>query len=214
VAGNVVLELKLKALILDTIHAVDVIEQIMQEQVTRVEQWEWNKQLRYTSLWLFSGFWLHCFGSGCSGPCIGDPWFDTQLRRKPLDQLKNSDWKSDVFRRCADWTFALEYSAWLDTWRTELPESEGMHWLILACGQTNRDIQFYSSLLTCSLRVIKCYDGHPNSIRWHLFAGSTWERIRTVLCAWSMQNFTTLMSIRVMLLSWYTHHSRTNVILL
>jgi len=50
VAGNVVLELKLKALILDTIHAVDVIEQIMQEQVTRVEQWEWNKQLRYTSL--------------------------------------------------------------------------------------------------------------------------------------------------------------------
>jgi len=41
-----VLELKLKALILDQIHAIDVIDQIMNEGVTRSDQWEWNKQLR------------------------------------------------------------------------------------------------------------------------------------------------------------------------
>ena len=46
VSGNHVLELKLKALILDQIHAIDVIDKIMVEGVTRLEQWEWNKQLR------------------------------------------------------------------------------------------------------------------------------------------------------------------------
>ena len=46
VSGNHVLELKLKALILDQIHAIDVIDKIMVEGVSRLEQWEWNKQLR------------------------------------------------------------------------------------------------------------------------------------------------------------------------
>ena len=48
VSGNHVLELKLKALILDQIHAIDVIDHIMSEGVSRCEQWEWNKQLRYS----------------------------------------------------------------------------------------------------------------------------------------------------------------------
>ena len=43
------LELKLKALILDQIHAIDVIDHIMSEGVSRCEQWEWNKQLRYSN---------------------------------------------------------------------------------------------------------------------------------------------------------------------
>ena len=46
VSGNPVLEMKLKALILDTIHAIDVIDQIMAANISQCEEWEWNKQLR------------------------------------------------------------------------------------------------------------------------------------------------------------------------
>ncbi|XP_064610087.1 cytoplasmic dynein 2 heavy chain 1-like isoform X3 [Liolophura sinensis] len=42
-----VLELKLKALILDTIHAMDVISTLMELRVSSVEEWAWQKQLRY-----------------------------------------------------------------------------------------------------------------------------------------------------------------------
>lgn len=41
-----VLELKLKALILDTIHAMDVISTLMELRVSSVEEWAWQKQLR------------------------------------------------------------------------------------------------------------------------------------------------------------------------
>lgn len=46
-----VLDLKLKALILDTIHAIDVVHQLMQAGTrgTRSpDEWMWNKQLRYS----------------------------------------------------------------------------------------------------------------------------------------------------------------------
>ncbi|XP_042221258.1 cytoplasmic dynein 2 heavy chain 1-like isoform X2 [Homarus americanus] len=42
-----VLELKLKALILDTIHNIDVVEILMQNNTTSVSDWAWQKQLRF-----------------------------------------------------------------------------------------------------------------------------------------------------------------------
>lgn len=52
VAGDTasqVLELKLKALILDTIHAIDVIEYLTETGVKSTEDWAWQKQLRCTA---------------------------------------------------------------------------------------------------------------------------------------------------------------------
>ncbi|XP_025088458.1 cytoplasmic dynein 2 heavy chain 1-like isoform X3 [Pomacea canaliculata] len=43
----VVLELKLKALILDTIHSMDVVQQLMEANIRATTQWQWQKQLRY-----------------------------------------------------------------------------------------------------------------------------------------------------------------------
>ncbi|XP_071126281.1 cytoplasmic dynein 2 heavy chain 1-like isoform X2 [Mytilus edulis] len=45
-AGHV-LELKLKALILDTIHAIDVVHQLLQAGTRSPGDWMWQKQLRY-----------------------------------------------------------------------------------------------------------------------------------------------------------------------
>ncbi|XP_072706738.1 cytoplasmic dynein 2 heavy chain 1 isoform X3 [Ciconia boyciana] len=42
-----ILELKLKALILDIIHNIDVVKQLNQAQVHNVEDWAWKKQLRF-----------------------------------------------------------------------------------------------------------------------------------------------------------------------
>ncbi|XP_022324921.2 cytoplasmic dynein 2 heavy chain 1-like isoform X2 [Crassostrea virginica] len=42
-----VLDLKLKALILDTIHAIDVVQQLMQAGTRSPAEWMWNKQLRF-----------------------------------------------------------------------------------------------------------------------------------------------------------------------
>ncbi|XP_063970614.1 cytoplasmic dynein 2 heavy chain 1 [Lytechinus pictus] len=42
-----VLELKLKALILDTIHSLDVVQLLQKENVTSLDNWLWQKQLRY-----------------------------------------------------------------------------------------------------------------------------------------------------------------------
>ncbi|NXK72907.1 DYHC2 protein, partial [Amazona guildingii] len=42
-----ILELKLKALILDIIHNIDVVKQMNQAQVHSVEDWAWKKQLRF-----------------------------------------------------------------------------------------------------------------------------------------------------------------------
>ncbi|OWK62944.1 Cytoplasmic dynein 2 heavy chain 1 [Lonchura striata] len=42
-----ILELKLKALILDIIHNIDVVKQLNQAEVHNVEDWAWKKQLRF-----------------------------------------------------------------------------------------------------------------------------------------------------------------------
>ncbi|KAK2517344.1 Dync2h1 [Columba guinea] len=42
-----ILELKLKALVLDIIHNIDVVKQLNQAQVHSVEDWAWKKQLRF-----------------------------------------------------------------------------------------------------------------------------------------------------------------------
>ena len=44
--GAQILELKLKALILDTIHNIEVIEQLNDTNVHNVSDWQWQKQLR------------------------------------------------------------------------------------------------------------------------------------------------------------------------
>lgn len=41
-----VLELKLKALILDTIHQISILEELLDANLTRVTEWSWQKQLR------------------------------------------------------------------------------------------------------------------------------------------------------------------------
>jgi len=41
-----VLELKLKALILDTIHNIEVIDQLSEANLRDVNDWMWQKQLR------------------------------------------------------------------------------------------------------------------------------------------------------------------------
>lgn len=41
-----VLELKLKALLLDTIHHIHIIEQLTEANVTKITDWAWQKQLR------------------------------------------------------------------------------------------------------------------------------------------------------------------------
>ncbi|GJQ81470.1 btv [Trypoxylus dichotomus] len=42
-----VLELKLKALLLDTIHHINVIEELIDDNVTKTMDWTWQKQLRF-----------------------------------------------------------------------------------------------------------------------------------------------------------------------
>ncbi|XP_070553238.1 cytoplasmic dynein 2 heavy chain 1-like isoform X2 [Ptychodera flava] len=46
-ANTHVLELKLKALILDIIHSIDVINKLLEEGVRNHLDWQWQKQLRY-----------------------------------------------------------------------------------------------------------------------------------------------------------------------
>ena len=42
-----VLELKLKALILDAIHFIDIVEQLISENIRNANEWLWQKQLRF-----------------------------------------------------------------------------------------------------------------------------------------------------------------------
>lgn len=42
-----VLELKLKALILDTIHSIDVVQQLIKHGIKSLDEWMWQKQLRF-----------------------------------------------------------------------------------------------------------------------------------------------------------------------
>ncbi|XP_069998938.1 cytoplasmic dynein 2 heavy chain 1 isoform X2 [Penaeus vannamei] len=46
-ADSLVLELKLKALILDTIHNIDVVQILLQANTTSLSDWPWQKQLRF-----------------------------------------------------------------------------------------------------------------------------------------------------------------------
>jgi dynein heavy chain 2 len=46
-AASNVLELKCKALILDTIHAIDVVDNLIKNNVKSTENWLWQKQLRF-----------------------------------------------------------------------------------------------------------------------------------------------------------------------
>ncbi|XP_044749353.1 cytoplasmic dynein 2 heavy chain 1 [Coccinella septempunctata] len=44
-----VLELKLKALILDTIHHISIVEELLDVNTTKITEWSWQKQLRFYS---------------------------------------------------------------------------------------------------------------------------------------------------------------------
>lgn len=44
---SALMKLKLKALILDIIHNIDVVSQLMKDNVTSTKEWIWQKQLRY-----------------------------------------------------------------------------------------------------------------------------------------------------------------------
>lgn len=44
---SAVLELKLKALQLDIIYHISVVEQLLESEVTSVEDWHWQRRLRY-----------------------------------------------------------------------------------------------------------------------------------------------------------------------
>lgn len=46
-AESWILELKLKALILDIIRNIDLVKQLNQAQVHNAEDWAWKKQLRF-----------------------------------------------------------------------------------------------------------------------------------------------------------------------
>lgn len=41
--------MKLKALLLDTIHHINVIEELIEDNVTKTSDWTWQKQLRFYS---------------------------------------------------------------------------------------------------------------------------------------------------------------------
>ena len=45
--GKRVMELKIKALVLDAIHHLDVIDQLVEAETTSTSDWAWNKQLRF-----------------------------------------------------------------------------------------------------------------------------------------------------------------------
>lgn len=40
-------QLKMKALVMDLVHNIDVVEQLKRKKTTNVDQWQWKKQLRY-----------------------------------------------------------------------------------------------------------------------------------------------------------------------
>lgn len=68
------LELKLKALILDTIHNIDVVTQLVTSKVKSVDDWLWQKQLRcYLVKGLFSiKVHAHLIMHWCRCVCLED----------------------------------------------------------------------------------------------------------------------------------------------
>lgn len=41
------MQLKLKALIMDLIHNIDVVSQLLAKEVKQVDDWQWFKQIKY-----------------------------------------------------------------------------------------------------------------------------------------------------------------------
>ena len=41
------IQLKLKALIMDLIHNIDVVSQLLDKEVKQVDEWQWFKQIKY-----------------------------------------------------------------------------------------------------------------------------------------------------------------------
>lgn len=41
------LELKLKSLLLDTIHHIEIVKKLIVQRVSSVDDWTWQKQLRF-----------------------------------------------------------------------------------------------------------------------------------------------------------------------
>ncbi len=42
-----IVQLKVKALVLDLIHNIDVVDQLLAFNTTHIGQWQWQKQLRF-----------------------------------------------------------------------------------------------------------------------------------------------------------------------
>ncbi|KAG0418554.1 hypothetical protein HPB47_004758 [Ixodes persulcatus] len=49
--SNPVLELKLKALVLDSVHRISIIEELQEHRTSKVTDWHWQKQLSVTNRW-------------------------------------------------------------------------------------------------------------------------------------------------------------------
>lgn len=45
--GDNLLQLKLKALLSDTVHHLDIVDTLMEHKVSNTNDWYWQKQLRY-----------------------------------------------------------------------------------------------------------------------------------------------------------------------
>lgn len=46
-SGEPLMQLKMKSLVFDLVHYIDVVEQLMRKGVTKLSDWQWSKQLRY-----------------------------------------------------------------------------------------------------------------------------------------------------------------------
>jgi len=44
-----VLHLKIKSLILDTIHHISVVDELINSRVSSIHDWEWQKRIRFES---------------------------------------------------------------------------------------------------------------------------------------------------------------------
>ena len=47
--SNLLEQLKMKALVVDVVHNIDVVSQLLKANVTSLTEWKWRKQLRYST---------------------------------------------------------------------------------------------------------------------------------------------------------------------
>lgn len=47
ISGENVLHLKIKGLILDTIHHLSVVDELIKSRISSVDEWEWQKRIRF-----------------------------------------------------------------------------------------------------------------------------------------------------------------------